>query len=134
MRRALYKPAAFFKGIVSHLLNSGRTLQEAAIVTSVLAKVKVPLMHSVAALIRLANMSYSGPDSLFVRELLDKRHALPYKVVDALGFHFIRLSNTYEVRRAGDAEKLPVLWHQFLLVFCQWLREINRGQMSMRFI
>ncbi|EPT03099.1 hypothetical protein FOMPIDRAFT_1047090 [Fomitopsis schrenkii] len=119
MRRALYKPAAFFKGIVFPLLNSGCTLQEAAIVASVLAKVKVPLMHSAAALIRLANMDYSGPNSLFIRVLLDKKHALPYKVVDALVFHFIRLSNTYKARRAGDVEKLPVLWHQSLLVFCQ---------------
>ncbi|KAH9843704.1 cell adhesion protein byn-1 [Rhodofomes roseus] len=119
MRRALYKPAAFFKGIVFPLLNSGCTLLEAAIVASVLAKVKVPLMHSAAALIRLANMDYSGPNSLFIRVLLDKKHALPFKVVDALVFHFIRLSNTYKARRAGDAEKLPVLWHQSLLVFCQ---------------
>lgn len=84
-----------------------------------LAKVKVPLMHSAAALIRLANMDYFGPNSLFIRVLLDKKHALPYKVVDALVFHFIRLSNTYKARRAGDVEKLPVLWHQSLLVFCQ---------------
>jgi len=119
MRRALYKPAAFFKGIVFPLLGSGCTLQEAAIVASVLAKVKVPLMHSAAALIRLANMDYSGPNSLFIRVLLDKKHALPFKVVDALVFHFIRLSNTYKARHAGDVEKLPVLWHQSLLVFCQ---------------
>ena len=39
---------------------NGCTLQEAAIVASVLAKVKVPLLHSSAALIRLANMEYSG--------------------------------------------------------------------------
>ena len=64
-------------------------------------------------------MSSSGANSLFIRVLLDKKHALPYKVVDALVFHFIRLSNTYKARRAGDAEKLPVLWHQSLLVFCQ---------------
>ena len=78
MKRALYKPAAFFKGIVFPLLQvwvydhsldlhacltghkNGCTLQEAAIVASVLAKVKVPLLHSSAALIRLANMEYSG--------------------------------------------------------------------------
>lgn len=83
-----------------------------------LAKVKVPLLHSSAALIRLANMDYSGPNSLFIRILLDKKHALPYKVVDALVFHFIRLSNTYKAK-LGEAEKLPVLWHQSLLVFCQ---------------
>ncbi|PCH41601.1 cell adhesion protein byn-1 [Wolfiporia cocos MD-104 SS10] len=119
LRRSLYKPAAFFKGIVFPLLNTGCTLQEAAIIASVLAKVKVPLMHSAAALIRLANMDYSGPNSLFIRVLLDKKHALPYKVVDALVFHFIRLSNTYKASKAGDVEELPVLWHQSLLVFCQ---------------
>ena len=100
-------------------MQSGCTLQEAAIIASVLAKVKVPLMHSAAALIRLANMDYFGPNSLFICVLLDKKHALPYKVVDALVFHFIRLSNTYKARRAGDVEKLPVRWHQSLLVFCQ---------------
>ncbi|KAI9063423.1 cell adhesion protein byn-1 [Trametes sanguinea] len=119
IKRAMYKPGAVFKGIVFPLLNSGCTLQEAAIVASVLAKVKIPLGHSAAALMRLANMDYSGANSLFIRVLLDKKHALPYKVVDALVFHFIRLSNTYKARRAGDVEKLPVLWHQSLLVFCQ---------------
>lgn len=45
---------------VHPLFQNGCTLQEAAIVASVLAKVKVPLLHSSAALIRLANMEYSG--------------------------------------------------------------------------
>ncbi|THH33809.1 hypothetical protein EUX98_g468 [Antrodiella citrinella] len=118
LKRSLYKPAAFFKGIMFPMLNSGCTLQEAAIVASILAKVKVPVLHSAAAILRLAEMEYTGPNSLFIRILLDKKHALPYKVVDALVFHFIRLSNTYKAR-PGDAEKLPVLWHQSLLVFCQ---------------
>jgi essential nuclear protein 1 len=105
----------------------------------VLAKVKVPLLHSSAALIRLAGMDYSGarflrfsflsshllhptlpartfttgPTSLFIRVLLDKKHALPYKVLDALVFHFIRLANTHA------PGTLPILWHQSLLVLCQ---------------
>jgi essential nuclear protein 1 len=54
-----------------------------------------------------------GPTSLFIRVLLDKKHALPYKVLDALVFHFIRLSNTHA------QGTLPVLWHQSLLVLCQ---------------
>jgi len=156
LKRALYKPAAFFKGIVFPLLQvcfrawacsvrvctetgwdqTGCTLQEAAIVASVLAKVKVPLLHSAAALLKLAEMDYSGtvdgirgrreadrvspgPNSLFIRILLDKKYALPYKVVDGLVFHFIRLSNQYKPRSPGDAQDLPVLWHQSLLVFCQ---------------
>ena len=101
-----------------------------------LAKVKVPLLHSAAALLKLAEMDYSGtvgntrglrevncdipgPNSLFIRILLDKKYALPYKVVDGLVFHFIRLSNQYKPRNSGDARDLPVLWHQSLLVFCQ---------------
>ena len=101
-----------------------------------LAKVKVPLLHSAAALLKLAEMDYSGatdcirkrreadrdnlgPNSLFIRILLDKKYALPYKVVDGLVFHFIRLSNQYKPRSSGDAQDLPVLWHQSLLVFCQ---------------
>ena len=57
--------------------------------------------------------------SLFLRILIDKKFELPYKVVDALVFHFIRLSNTYKAKSRGDSSKLPVLWHQSLLVFCQ---------------
>ena len=95
------------------------TLREAAIVASVLARTKIPVLHSSAALLRIAEMDYSGPNSLFIRVLVDKKYELPYKVVDALVFHFIRLSNTYKASRRGDADKLPVLWHQSLLVFVQ---------------
>jgi essential nuclear protein 1 len=57
--------------------------------------------------------AWIGPTSLFIHVLLDKKHALPYKVLDGLVFHFIRLSNTH----AQDT--LPVLWHQSLLLLCQ---------------
>uniref|UniRef100_A0A0W0G4A6 Beta-glucuronidase C-terminal domain-containing protein n=1 Tax=Moniliophthora roreri TaxID=221103 RepID=A0A0W0G4A6_MONRR len=119
LKRALYKPGAFFKGIIFPMLEQGCTLKEAAIVASVLARAKVPVLHASAALLRIAEMDYSGPNSLFIRVLIDKKFALPYKVVDALVFHFIRLSNTYKARNRGDADKLPVLWHQSLLVFAQ---------------
>jgi len=118
LKKGLYKPGAFFKGIIFPLLETGCNLKEAAIIASVLAKVKVPLVHSAAAILRLANMDYSGPNSLFIRVLVDKKYALPYKVVDALVFHFIRLSNSYKAKK-GESDKLPVLWHQSLLVFVQ---------------
>src|ERR1043166_6335358 len=56
-------------------------------------------------------MEYSGPNSLFIRILLDKKYALPYKVVDALVFHFTRFKN--------DERAMPVLWHQSFLAFVQ---------------
>lgn len=46
-----------------------------------------------------------------MRVLIDKKYALPYKVVDGVVFHFIRFRNT------GD--ELPVLWHQAFLAFAQ---------------
>ncbi|WVN85126.1 uncharacterized protein L203_100268 [Cryptococcus depauperatus CBS 7841] len=117
LKKGLYKPAAFFKGILFPLCATGCSLKEAAIFASVIAKVSVPVLHSAAALLRLASMDYAGPNSLFIRILLDKKYALPYKVVDALVFHFIRLANS---SRSKDGEdKLPVLWHQSLLVFVQ---------------
>lgn len=120
LKKGVYKPGAFFKGILFPLCEGGCTLKEAAIVGSVLSRVSVPILHSAAALLRLSRMEYSGPNSLFIRILLDKKYALPYKVVDGLVEHFIILSNTYKGRRdRGQSEKLPVLWHQSLLVFAQ---------------
>lgn len=77
------------------------------------------MLHASAALLRIAEMDYTGPNSLFIRVLIDKKFELPYKVVDALVFHFIRLSNSYKAKTRGESEKLPVLWHQSLLVFAQ---------------
>ncbi|GAA5884159.1 hypothetical protein JCM16303_005947 [Sporobolomyces ruberrimus] len=112
LKKAIYKPAAFFKGLLFPLCESGTcTLREAAILGSVLTKVSVPVLHSGAALLKLAEMDYTGPNSLFIRVLLDKKYALPYKVVDALVFHFIRFKR--------DPRIMPVLWHQSFLVFVQ---------------
>ncbi|GAA5983053.1 hypothetical protein JCM11641_004709 [Rhodosporidiobolus odoratus] len=112
LKKAIYKPAAFFKGLLFPLCESGTcTLREAAILGSVLTKVSVPVLHSGAALLKLAEMDYTGPNSLFIRVLLDKKYALPYKVVDALVFHFLRFKR--------DSRVMPVLWHQSFLVFVQ---------------
>ena len=46
-----------------------------------------------------------------IRILLDKQYALPYKVLDALVFHFLRIFKT--------EKQLPVLFHQSLLSFSQ---------------
>ncbi|KAF8914150.1 cell adhesion protein byn-1 [Gymnopilus junonius] len=119
LKKSIYKPGAFFKGIIFPLLDQGCTLKEATIIASILARTKVPVLHASAALLRIAEMDYTGPNSLFMRVLIDKKFELPYKVVDAIVFHFIRLSNTYKAKTRGDSEKLPVLWHQSLLVFAQ---------------
>ncbi|KAI9841097.1 MAG: snoRNA-binding rRNA-processing protein [Sclerophora amabilis] len=147
LKKALYKPAAFFKGFLFPLVGSGTcTLREAHIISSVLARVSIPVLHSAAALLRMcdiaaeqASMSTEGggATNIFIRVLLDKKYALPYKVIDALVFHFLRFRGSdpagaarqdVEGSMAGMAgagvqgAKLPVLWHQSLLAFSQRYR------------
>ncbi|XP_054286597.1 bystin-like [Macrosteles quadrilineatus] len=112
LRKSLFKPGAFMKGILLPLCESGTcTLREATIVGSVLARNSVPMLHSAATLYRLAEMDYTGASSIFLRVLLDKKYALPYRVIDAVVFHFLKFEK--------DKRELPVLWHQSLLTFAQ---------------
>ena len=116
LKKSLFKPAAFFKGLLLPLCESGTcTLREALIISSVLAKTSIPILHSSAALLKIAEMDYTGANSIFIRTLLDKKYALPYRVVDAIVFHFARFTT--------DDRELPVLWHQSLLTFVQRYKE-----------
>ena len=91
LKKALFKPAAFFKGILLPLCESRNcTLREAIIIGSILAKNSIPMLHSAAALLKVAQMEYSGANSIFIRILLDKKYALPYRVIDAIVFHFLK--------------------------------------------
>lgn len=146
LKACFYRPAAFFKGFLFPLVESGCTLREANIISSVLSKIKVPVLHSAAALLRLCEISAeqtsrinteaAGSANIFIRVLLGKKYALPYKVVDALVFHFLRFraSKDHHQQQDGQAlganeSKLPVLWHQSLLIFAQTYRnEITEDQ------
>jgi len=112
LRKALFKPGAFFKGFLLPLCESGTcTLREAIIIGSVLAKNSIPVLHSCAAMLKIAEMEYSGGNSIFLRVLLDKKYALPYRVVDSVVFHFLNFRN--------DKRTMHVLWHQAMLTFVQ---------------
>ncbi|CAN9476882.1 unnamed protein product [Alternaria alternata] len=131
LKKALYKPSAFFKGV-----------RDAVIVASVVAKISVPVLHSAAALHRLCEIAAeqmssdpdaAGPCNIFIKTLLEKKYALPFKVIDALVFHFLRFRgvgassadamDTESVAGdLGNTGKLPVIWHQCLLAFAQRYR------------
>ncbi|KAL1348441.1 bystin [Arachis hypogaea] len=112
LKKALYKPGAFFKGILFPLCESCRCEnREAIIIGSAMSKVSIPSFHSSAALLRLARMEYCGTTSYFIKILLEKKYALPYRVVDAVVAHFIRFLD--------DTRLMPVIWHQTLLAFVQ---------------
>lgn len=112
LKKAVYKPAALFKGLILPLCEAeDLTLKEATIIASVLAKVSIPVLHSAAALYRILTLPYSGGRSIFIRTLLDKKYALPSTVIQRLLGYFSQFLN--------GTEEMPVLWHQSLLVFCQ---------------
>ncbi|KAM6577246.1 hypothetical protein CsatB_029083 [Cannabis sativa] len=56
-------------------------------------------------------MEYCGTTSYFIKILLEKKYALPYRALDALIAHFVRFSD--------DTRIMPVIWHQSLLAFVQ---------------
>ena len=70
------------------------TLREAIITGSVIARNSIPVLHSSAAILKIAEMDYTGANSIFLRILFDKKYALPYRVVDAAVFHFLRYVHT----------------------------------------
>ncbi|GMY12818.1 Bystin like, partial [Fagus crenata] len=112
LKKSIYKPAAFFKGVLFPLCES-RTcnLREAVIIGSILQKVSIPPLHSSVALLKLAEMDYCGTTSYFIKLLLEKKYALPYRVLDASVAHFMRFLE--------DSRMMPVIWHQSLLAFVQ---------------
>ncbi|CAK6955524.1 bystin [Scomber scombrus] len=112
LKKALFKPGAWFKGILIPLCESGTcTLREAIIIGSILTKCSIPVLHSSAAMLKLAEMEYNGANSIFLRLLLDKKYALPFRVLDALVAHFLSFRS--------EKRALPVLWHQSLLTLAQ---------------
>lgn len=145
LKKSLYKPAAFFKGLLFPLVGSGTcNLREAHIISSILKQNKVPLLHSAAALHRLCEIAADQMSSdteaaaaanTFIRVLLEKKYALPYKVVDALVFHFLRFRAVQSGQETEgmdldtptdnqtSRQKLPVIWHQCLLAFAQRYRD-----------
>lgn len=153
LKKSLYKPSAFFKGILFPLVGSGTcTLREAHIVSSVMARVSIPILHSAAGLKGLCDLAAqqasngenAASTNVFIKVLLDKGLALPYQVIDALVFFFLRfrsvdpaaVKEAEAMERPSEAKigrQLPVLWHQCLLSFAQRYRnDINEDQREVR--
>eukprot|EP00300_Choanocystis_sp_HF-7_P040458 c6942_g1_i1.p1 GENE.c6942_g1_i1~~c6942_g1_i1.p1 ORF type:complete len:440 (+),score=125.96 c6942_g1_i1:122-1321(+) len=130
LRKACYKPAAFYKGIILPLCeaSSDCTLKEAAIVGSVIRLVSLPVLHSSAALLKMCGMPYTGAHSIFMRIIIEKKYALPYRVLDGLVKHFCSFAN--------EKRCLPVLWHKCLLAFAQrYKTDLSAAQLeSLKFL
>ena len=117
LKRALFKPSAFFKGII---LTMSKSLsgKEASIIGSILRKCSIPNNHASAAIVKLSQLCQNDKKGVsvgalfFMRLLLVKKYALPKEVKECLVKFFM---GYYDF----DRNKLPVLWHQTLLCFVQ---------------
>ena len=140
LQKATYKPEGFFKGFLFPLVESGScTRREAHVVAGVLIRAAIPALHSAAAIMRLTDIAAEqasaateagGATNVFIKALLEKGYALPYKVIDNLVFHFLRFrgvntdameEDTNTTKEMKDI-KLTVIWHQTLLAFAQRYR------------
>ncbi|KRX53560.1 Sodium-dependent acetylcholine transporter, partial [Trichinella sp. T9] len=112
LMKSVYKPAAFFKGIIIPLCESGTCNgREAKIFGSVITKAGIPVLHSAAGMLCLAEKEYSLAVSYFLKILMEKKYTLPYIALDGIFNHFMRFINVKKT--------LPVLWHETLLCFVQ---------------
>jgi essential nuclear protein 1 len=123
LKKATYKPAAFYRGVILPLAASGDcTLREAVIFGSVIGKASLPALHSAATLMKLASLwPYAGAVSIFLRLLLNKKYTLAFIAVDAVVDHFMRFMEV--------EGPLPVIWHQALLALAQrYKADLTRAQ------
>ncbi|KAK5660348.1 hypothetical protein OQA88_12889 [Cercophora sp. LCS_1] len=132
LKKGLYKPAGFFKGFLFPLVASGTcSLREAHIVSGVLARVSIPVLHSAAAIKTLCDIAAEqasqsseavSATNLLLKTLLEKRYALPWQCVDSLVFHFLRYAAAVREVQGTGPRSLPVIFHQCMLVFAQRYR------------
>ena len=132
LKRALFKPSAFFKGII---LPMSKTLsaKEASIIGSILRKCSIPNNHASAALVKLMQLCETDKNGIsvgalfFMRLLLVKKYAFPTEVKEKLVKFFLSYYNF-------DKDKLPVLWHQAFLCFVQHykldLTEVEKSKLK----
>jgi len=73
------------------------------------------MLHSAVAILKLAQMEFTPANALFLRTLLLKKYALPYRVIDALVEYFETFLDAADVP--------PVLWQQTLLAFAQHYKD-----------
>lgn len=134
LKKALFKPAAFFKGFLLPLTEDA-TSREAIIVGSILAKVSIPILHASAALIKLTEFDYQIGSGYFIKVLLSKRYALPTKALDILIDFFCKFGVPDEDE--DKVPEMPVMWHQSLLAFVSaykyYLTEEHRNKLKALF-
>lgn len=127
LKRSLFKPAAFFKGLILPLSKNLRA-REASIIGSILRRCSIPMPHASAAIMKLIQLCKDGVNNIsvgalyFIRLLLLKKYSLPVQVKEELVKFFMSYYNH---------KNLPVMWHQLFLIFIQMYKlELNSKELD----
>lgn len=121
LKKAIFKPSAFFKGIIIPMSES-LTAKEAAIIGSILKKCSIPVTHSSACIMKLMSLKPGMGVLFFMKILLLKKYAIPTKVKETLVNYFCKFAAEEKGNPFNNEVNLPVLWHQTLLVFVQFYK------------
>ncbi|KAF7457706.1 Bystin family protein [Cryptosporidium felis] len=135
LKKAMFKPASWFKGILLPLAEDETcTVKEAIIIGSILSKVSIPVLHTAAAIIKLSQIkTWNTCQTHFIMVLLCKKYSMPKKAIDELVNNFAKFDNSLDNNRkvlfscnninlnsnVQTNSVLPVTWHKTLLVFVQ---------------
>lgn len=57
-------------------------------------------------------MPFTGPLCILMKTLIEKKYALPNRVIDGIIDYFVKF--------ALETKALPVIWHQMVLRFCEY--------------
>ena len=119
LKKAIYKPAGFFKGVIFPMAENLST-KEANIIGSILQKCSIPIAHSSSAIMRLCELNglnrISHGHFFFIKLLLSKKYALPTQVKSGIINFLVKISQNKSLSNNGS---FPVIYHQLLLTLCQ---------------
>lgn len=89
MKKAVYKPAAFVKGILLPLCSSDSfSLNTAHVIRGVLNSVSLPVFHAATAMIKISHLPISSPVSYVLTGMIYKRYTLPTLAISELLKYF----------------------------------------------
>lgn len=116
IQKAMMKtPALFLKGFIFPLCESGTcTISEASVVARVIHATKIPVLHSATALLKMSELPFTLATSILVLAFLEKKQALPCRVVDALVIKYFA-----NQQPRGCEVPLPQIWFHSFYIFVQ---------------
>lgn len=106
MKKAIYRPGAFYKGLVIPLFrDKSLTLKRASVIASILTKCTIPVLPSSAAIMIMSKSRFTGPRAIIMKALIEKNYSFPMKVLDELAVLISRV----------EKEACGVIYFQTLL-------------------